>query len=75
MTALTATPAWQALQAHHARIENVHLRTLFAENPGRAESCVARFSLVHSPGFVVRIAYFGTASSNWNTRVVPLKNS
>jgi glucose-6-phosphate isomerase len=37
MTALTATPAWKALQAHHAQIENMHLRKLFADDPGRAE--------------------------------------
>ena len=32
-------------------------------------------SLIHSPGPVLRRVCFGTASSNWNTRVVPLKNS
>ena len=38
MTVLTAqTPAWQALAAHHAQIKDVHLRTLFADDPGRAE--------------------------------------
>ena len=37
MTALTATPAWQALTAHHAQIKDPHLRTLFADDPGRAE--------------------------------------
>jgi glucose-6-phosphate isomerase len=41
MTALTATPAWQALAAHHARIKDVHLRALFADDPGRAQ----RFSV------------------------------
>ncbi len=37
MTALIATPAWQALKAHYASIEGVHLRTLFDGDPGRAE--------------------------------------
>ena len=37
MTALTNTPCWQALTAHHARIKDVHLRALFADDPGRAE--------------------------------------
>jgi len=37
MTALTATPSWQALAAHHAQIKDLHLRTLFAGDPGRAE--------------------------------------
>jgi glucose-6-phosphate isomerase len=30
-------PAWKALQQHHARIQNVHLRQLFSEDPQRAE--------------------------------------
>ena len=37
MTALAATPSWQALSVHHDRIKDVHLRTLFADDPGRAE--------------------------------------
>ena len=41
MTALTVTPSWQALVAHHTRIKGTHLRTLFADDPGRAE----RFSV------------------------------
>jgi glucose-6-phosphate isomerase len=36
-TPLRLTPAWQALQAHHAQLEDVHLRELFASDPGRAE--------------------------------------
>jgi glucose-6-phosphate isomerase len=41
MTALTATSAWKALSSHHAQIKDVHLRKLFADDPGRAE----RFSV------------------------------
>jgi glucose-6-phosphate isomerase len=41
MTALNLLPAWQALIAHHAKIKDVHLRKLFADDPGRAE----RFSV------------------------------
>ena len=37
MTALAAAPSWRALAAHHAQIKDVHLRTLFADDPGRAE--------------------------------------
>ena len=37
MTAFTATPAWQALAGHHAQIKDLHLRKLFADDPGRAE--------------------------------------
>jgi glucose-6-phosphate isomerase len=41
MTALTDTPSWQALLTHHAQIKDLHLRAMFAEDPGRAE----RFSM------------------------------
>ena len=41
MTALTETPAWKALTAHHAQVKDLHLRKLFADDPGRAE----RFSV------------------------------
>jgi glucose-6-phosphate isomerase len=37
MSALTASPSWQALSEHHARIKDLHLRRLFADDPGRAE--------------------------------------
>jgi glucose-6-phosphate isomerase len=40
-TPLTALPEWQALEGHAARLRDVPLRRLFAEDPGRAE----RFSL------------------------------
>ncbi len=38
---VTASPAWKALEAHRSEIGTTHLRTLFAEDPGRAE----RFTL------------------------------
>ena len=34
---LRERPAWKALQQHHAKIQNLHLRQLFAENPHRGE--------------------------------------
>jgi glucose-6-phosphate isomerase len=34
---LTARPAWKALEVHHARVRDVHLRSLFAEDPRRGE--------------------------------------
>jgi glucose-6-phosphate isomerase len=37
----TARPEWQALQDHYARIKDVHLRELFAQDPDRGE----RFAL------------------------------
>jgi glucose-6-phosphate isomerase len=36
--AITDTPEWQALQAHAAAIGDVHLRTLFADDPDRGET-------------------------------------
>src|SRR6516164_11665049 len=33
----TKLAAWQALDAHHKQIRHLHLRTLFAEDPGRGE--------------------------------------
>ena len=40
-TSLTTLPAWQALAAHHAKVRDVHLRTLFAEDPKRGERLTA----------------------------------
>ncbi|MDQ6639683.1 MAG: glucose-6-phosphate isomerase [Pseudomonadota bacterium] len=38
--ALTDLPAWQTLVAHHAEIGSLHLRELFARDPGRGERLV-----------------------------------
>jgi glucose-6-phosphate isomerase len=35
---LCERPAWKALRQHHAKMENMHLRQLFAEDPQRAEN-------------------------------------
>jgi glucose-6-phosphate isomerase len=34
---VTQRPAWKALREHHARIRDVHLRRLFADDPRRGE--------------------------------------
>jgi glucose-6-phosphate isomerase len=34
---LTRRPEWSALQDHHGKLRDVHLRTLFAEDPRRGE--------------------------------------
>jgi glucose-6-phosphate isomerase len=34
---LTQRPAWKDLAAHHGEVRNLHLRTLFAHDPGRGE--------------------------------------
>ncbi len=36
MSTLTDSLAWQALATHHGQIKDVHLRALFADDPGRA---------------------------------------
>src|SRR5437870_5211310 len=41
MSQLRASPAWKALSAHHETMRDVHMRTLFAEDPNRFQ----RFSL------------------------------
>jgi glucose-6-phosphate isomerase len=35
---ITRTPEWEALEAHRGKMEGVHLRDLFAEDPGRGET-------------------------------------
>jgi glucose-6-phosphate isomerase len=41
MSALTRSPAWRALKAHHREMRGVHMRELFAQDPQRFQ----RFSL------------------------------
>jgi glucose-6-phosphate isomerase len=36
----TQLPAWQALSGHHEEVKDLHLRTLFAEDPRRGERMV-----------------------------------
>jgi glucose-6-phosphate isomerase len=38
---ITQLPAWKALEDHHRRIGAVHLRELFAQDPGRGERLTA----------------------------------
>jgi glucose-6-phosphate isomerase len=40
MVDLAPLPAWQALVAHHAEVGSLHLRELFASDPGRGERLV-----------------------------------
>ena len=39
--ALTAHPAWKALEAHHRKVQALHLRNLFADDPKRGERLTA----------------------------------
>ncbi|ABU56832.1 glucose-6-phosphate isomerase [Roseiflexus castenholzii] len=41
MTLLTQIPEWRALETHYRAIRDVHLRRLFAEDPGRGERMTA----------------------------------
>ena len=34
---LRQSPAWDALQRHHQVMKGLHLRQLFAEDPGRGQ--------------------------------------
>lgn len=43
MSALTESPAWQALAAHNKAIREVHMRDLFAQDPSRFEKLSLRF--------------------------------
>src|SRR5690242_3496864 len=38
---LTERPAWKALEAHHRQVRDLHLRRLFADDPGRGERLTA----------------------------------
>src|SRR6516162_1058997 len=38
---LTARPAWKALEAHHRKVRELHLRNLFADDPKRGERMTA----------------------------------
>jgi glucose-6-phosphate isomerase len=45
--ALTERPAWQALSSHYETIRDVHLRELFADDPGRGERLLAEGAGLH----------------------------
>ena len=55
---LTHHPAWKALAAHYEQMRNVHLRTLFADDPARGE----RFAIGPSGGLTIRGGKRGGAS-------------
>ncbi len=44
---LSQLPAWQALKAHHAKIETLHLRALFADDPARGERMTLDAAGIH----------------------------
>ena len=44
---LTATPEWNALEAHYRKIRGLHLRDLFAADPERAERMTVAAAGIH----------------------------
>jgi glucose-6-phosphate isomerase len=38
---LTARPAWKALETHHDKVQDLHLRTLLERDPHRSERLTA----------------------------------
>ena len=44
---LTPRPAWKALEAHFQKIRNLHLRDLFASDPGRGEHLTVEAGGIH----------------------------
>ncbi len=44
---LTERPAWKALKAHHDRVCDLHLRTLFADDPRRGQTMIAEASGIY----------------------------
>src|SRR5271166_2395393 len=40
-TAMVQLPAWKSLDAHYAKVKNLHLRQLFADDPKRGERLTA----------------------------------
>jgi glucose-6-phosphate isomerase len=47
MPLLTSTKEWQVLKDHHAKVGALHLRQLFADDPGRAERLSAEAGPVY----------------------------
>src|SRR3982075_4553604 len=47
MLPLTARQSWKALQAHQERLREVHLRTLFDDDPTRGERLTAEAAGIH----------------------------
>ncbi|NLE30346.1 MAG: glucose-6-phosphate isomerase [Phycisphaerae bacterium] len=46
-TSLTEQPAWKALEQHYKTIGTIHLRSLFADDPQRAERFSAEFDDIY----------------------------
>ncbi len=44
MSELTRSPAWRALQAHRKKLSGVHMRDMFAEDPGRFDKFSVQFN-------------------------------
>ena len=51
---LTARPEWRALETHQRTLRDVHLRTLFANDPGRGERLTAEAAVAIAEGYTER---------------------
>ncbi|HUF83668.1 MAG TPA: glucose-6-phosphate isomerase [Acidimicrobiia bacterium] len=47
MPAITGTPEWKALREHHRDLRDVHLRELFADEPGRGDRLSVEFDGIY----------------------------
>jgi len=57
ITALTQRVAWKTLEAHHHKVRELHLRKLFADDPGRGQRMTVEdvgFYLLEEPSNLAR---------------------
>ena len=52
---LTRRPEWTALQDHYRKIQDVHLRTLFAGDPQRGERLTLEAARLHLDYFAAKV--------------------
>ena len=67
---LTERPAWKALEDHYQKIRNVHLRSLFADDPQRGERLWRRplVSISTTPRTASRMRRSGCSSTRRGVR-------
>ena len=63
---LTQTPAWKALEDHYAQIRDVHLRDLFAREPGRGERMAVEAVGMYLDYSKNRVTDETLATARWN---------
>ena len=63
-TPLMERPAWKALEDHYQKIRNVHLRSLFADDPRRGENLTAEGAGLYLDSMTVRPTHLSSAIAN-----------